>query len=182
MSFTDLKTNCLGIKYVYHLTTKDDMHTYYSFKERFEYRFEDRDKEISLIAQKLSNILMEFDYVLYPQSSSDFLKKLLSHIPVKSFEIAKTPMEDVLKFFETLPLQKNEREANLQRLKEMGGVLKINGLKASQRAKFEPILFQKAPKYEGKGLILDDSCFSGTTMRSLRLAAPDYEYLAIFAK
>lgn len=158
------------------------MHTYYSFKERFEYRFEDRDKEIALLASKVQPILAEFDFIAYPQSSSNFLKKLVEYLKVQSIEILKTPFTEIVDYIKSLPLQKKEKQSHLERLEQMGVAVKINGFKASQRDKYIPILFKRVELPADKGLILDDSCFSGTTMKALKSVAPECEYLAIFAK
>lgn len=158
------------------------MHLYYSFKERFEYRFENRDVEIALMSEKVIPLLQDFDFIVIPQSSSNFLEKILSPVNKPVVKAHKSSMAQVLAFVDTLPLQKKEKLSHLERLAEMGDSLKINGFKASQRVKYEEILFQKPSLPAGNGVILDDSCFSGTTMRALKNIAPHCEYLAIFAK
>lgn len=177
-----MPVNCFGAKYFHHLALKDDMHIYYSFKERFEYRFENREKEIKVLAQKIKPCVADFDFIVYPQSSSNFLKMIVKDLDKLSVEIPKNTKEDVINYIKTLSLQKKELASHLERLEQMQESLKINGFKASQRDKYEAILFKRVDLPYGKGLILDDSCFSGTTMRALKTVIPDCEYMAIFSK
>lgn len=177
----NLQNNEYG-KYLIDLKNVEGMHLYYSMKERFEYRVENRDNTIFEIAQSIQDYVNTFQTILIPQSSSDFLQKLLVALNKEYITIQKTPIPQVIEFTETLNLQKKERLSHLERIESMGDYFKINLMKATQRVKYEPILFQNIENLPSSGLIIDDSCFSGTTYRALKHIAPNYQYLAIFAK
>ena len=178
----NLSVNEQGVKHLIDLKSKENMHLYYGLKNRFEYHVENREEVISQIAQNLLNYVKEYDFIVYPQSSSDFLKKVVFQLGKTSVEIKKSSMQEVMVFMQNLPLQKKERQSHLERLEQMGESLKINQFKASQRVKYEKVLFKKTNLPTGKGLIVDDSSFSGTTYRALKEVASSCDYVAIFAK
>lgn len=64
----------------------------------------------------------------------------------------------------------------------MKDVFQINKMKATQRTKYESIIFEDVNLPEGKGLLIDDSYFSGTTYRSLIEKTGEIDFLAIFSK
>lgn len=178
----NLNVNEQGIEHLIDLKSKENMHLYYGLKNRFEYHVENREAVISQIAQKLLPCVQDYDFIVYPQSSSDFLKKVVSQLEKTIVEIEKSSMQEVMVFMANLPLQKKERQSHLERLELMGESVKINKFKASQRVKYEAVLFKKTTLPAGKGLIVDDSCFSGTTYRALKEVAKNCDYIAIFAK
>lgn len=168
-------------KFLIDLKTMEGMHLYYSMKERFEYRVDNRDEIISDIAKAIKSYVNTFDSIIIPQSSSDFLSKIMEHLNQEYITIPKTEIADIVAFTNQLNLQKKEKISHLERIASMGNNFKINQMKATQRVKYEPVLFQKIVIPE-KGLIIDDSCFSGTTYRALKTIAPNYQYLTIFTK
>lgn len=177
----NLQNNEYG-KYLIDLKTIEGMHLYYSMKERFEYRVDNRDEIIAEMAHSIQAYVNTFDSIIIPQSSSDFLSKLLQFLDKPYITIQKTSIQDVIEFTNSLNLQKKEKLSHLERIHTMGDNFKINLMKATQRVKYEPILFKNVENLPTKGLIIDDSCFSGTTYRALKNIAPNYQYLAIFAK
>ena len=66
-------------KYLIVLKTLEGMHLYYAMKERFDYRVENRDQTIIDIAESIQEYVKNFDTIIIPQSSSDFLQKTLLH-------------------------------------------------------------------------------------------------------
>lgn len=65
----------------------------------------------------------------------------------------------------------------------MGDSFKVNKLKANQRRKYKNIIFRNdicLPP--GKGFILDDSFFSGTTFEALKLSTGIEDGFFIFSK
>lgn len=88
----------------------------------------------------------------------------------------------ILDITNNMKLQKMEKNSHMERIKNMGETFKINALKATQRNKYIPYLFKPATIPEGKGIIIDDSLFSGTTFRALENITGIKDYFAIFSK
>lgn len=164
------------------LKTKEGMHLYYGIKERFEYRLDDREQVISDIARFIKKFTFGYDNIYIPQSSSDFLIKLMENLGVKFEIIYKNKIENVIAFQETLPLQKKERKAHQERFKEMGEFFKINLMKANQRRYYHSVIFDKIPFKPGKNLVIDDSCFSGTTFKGIKEQLSEFDFISIFSK
>lgn len=169
-------------KFLIDLKTHEGMILYYSLKERFEYRLDNRQEIINRIALSIEQYVKQYPFVIIPQSSSDLLERVLQSIDVQFIIVPKNNIETIKEFTSQLSLQKKERLAHLERILTMDNGFKINLMKANQRVKYEPVLFQKIDIPPGKGLILDDSCFSGTTFRALKHIAPNCDYLTIFSK
>lgn len=161
------------------------MHQYYGIKERFEYRLDDRDLFIRQIADDIRHFVQQYDNVYIPQSSSNFLKLLMEHMGIPYTVISKNNLQNVYLFSESLPLQKKERVAHLQRLDDMkqsGDVFKINLMKANQRRYYYSVIFDKVENKPGRNLVIDDSCFSGTTLEGIKSVLTNFDFLAIFSK
>ena len=112
--------------YLIDLKLKESMHLYYALKERFEYTLENREEAIELIAKAIESFTNEYTHIIVPESSSDFLQKILNHLKKEYTVIPKNNIKDVIAFSETLPLQKKERIAHMERLETMPDVFKIN--------------------------------------------------------
>lgn len=164
------------------LKTKEGMHLYYGIKERFEYRLNDREQVISDIANFIKPFILGYENIYIPQSSSDFLIKLMEKIDVKFETIHKNKIENVIAFQEKLPLQKKEKKSHQERFKEMGSFFKINLMKANQRRYYHSVIFEDIPFKPGKNLVIDDSCFSGTTYQGIKEKLPKFDFISIFSK
>lgn len=164
------------------LKTKEGMHLYYGIKERFEYRLDDREQVISDIAEFIKPFTVGYDNIYIPQSSSDFLIQLMKKIGVNFEIIHKNKIENVISFQETLPLQRKERKAHQERFEEMGDFFKINLMKANQRRYYHSVIFDNIPLKPGKNLVIDDSCFSGTTYQGIKEKLKDFHFISIFSK
>lgn len=161
------------------------MHQYYGVKERFEYRLDDRNLFTHQLADTIRSFVQGYDNIYIPQSSSNFLTLLMDSLNTSYTVIPKNNLDNVYLFSESLPLQKKERIAHLQRLDEMkqsGDVFKINLMKANQRRYYHPVIFDKVENKPGRNLVIDDSCFSGTTLEGIKSVLPDFDFLAIFSK
>lgn len=176
-----LHSNEVG-KYLIDLKDKESMHLYYGVKQRFDYTLNDRDAFIRHIASSLSSHIENYDWIAIPESSSDFLTKVMVELQCEYHIIHKNNINNVITFLDTLPLQKKEKIAHLERLKSMGNVFKINLMKSNQRRKYETVIFDKPNNLHGKGLVIDDSLFSGTTLNGLKSVLPPFDFIAIFAK
>lgn len=124
-----------------------------------------------------------YDYVICPESSTDFLDTILSQCDVKVYRVPKNTKEDIVAKIDTLKLQKREKQSHLEHIAEMDNVFKMRGLKLNQRKKYYQHLFKnKTLDLKGKGLIMDDSCFSGTTFDALEFLYGKHDLFAVFAK
>lgn len=176
-----IKQNDVGF-YLIDLKNKESMHLYYGLKGRFEYKVDNRSDVIASIQKSIEEIVNGYDYIVYPESSSSFLSEVVKGFDKPTVLVKKRSIESVMSFFDTLPLQKKERESHLERLKSMGPTFKINLMKSTQRVKYEQVIFESVVLPEGKGLVIDDSHFSGTTYRGLMATTGNLDFLAIFSK
>lgn len=101
---------------------------------------------------------------------------------VMTIKAYKNDIETLFNITNSMKLQKMEKHSHLERIKNMGETFKINALKATQRSKYEPYLFKPIDIPKGKGIIMDDSLFSGTTFRALENITGIKNWFAIFSK
>lgn len=170
------------VHYLIDLKSREAMHLYYGLKNRFEYKVENRDEVIKTIADDICDFVQQYDFVVYPESSASFVGDVLGQIDIPTYQVVKNSIEDVREFSSTLNLQKKERESHEERFALMGPKFKINQMKSTQRIKYEDVIFDQITLPEGKGLIVDDSHFSGTTYRALVTVTGIQDFLAIFSK
>lgn len=181
MTHYTLHQNLTG-HYLIDLKDKEAMHLYYGVKERFDYRLDNRDDFIKDIANSLKPVIHQYDWIAIPESSSDFLSSVMKELGCPYHVVKKNNISNVLQFVETLPLQRKEKIAHIERLNSMGKVFKINLMKSNQRRKYDSVIFENNTNLQGKGLVIDDSLFSGTTLEGLKHALPSFDFIAIFAK
>lgn len=170
------------INYLIDLKSKEAMNIYYGCKLRHGKTVDDRDAFIQQVSESIRSFTAEYDFIVYPESSSDFIQRVVEVQGKRQVIVPKNDVSHLLSLVEGMNLQKAERASHISRINEMGGSFKINSMKATQRDKYEPHLFQATTIPDGRGLIIDDSCFSGTTLRALRAATGVHDYLAIFSK
>lgn len=178
-----MKINAFGIHYLIDLKSKNNMHLYYASKNRYGYQIQERERFIDSLVEQSQDFVSKFDYIIIPESSQtfvlDFSKKFNKPISV----IKKTNISAIIKNIDNLHLQKKEKISHLERIQDMGDTLKINKFKANQRKKYIDLIFEHDyEKKEGKGLIIDDSFFSGTTINSLKNITHIDDVLVIFSK
>jgi len=171
-----------AVHYLIDLKSREAMHLYYGLKNRFEYTVEDRDGVIKSIADDIRDFVQQYDFVVYPESSASFISDVLSQIGIPTYQVVKNSIENVRAFSSTLNLQKKERESHEERFALMGPKFKINQMKSTQRVKYENVIFDTITLPAGRGLIVDDSHFSGTTYRALVSVTGIREFLSIFSK
>lgn len=170
------------VHHLIYLKSREAMHLYYGLKNRFEYTVENREEVIKIIADDIRDFVQHYDFVVYPESSSSFIGDVLGQIDIPTYQVVKNSIENVRLFSNTLNLQKKERESHEERFALMGSKFKINQMKSTQRVKYEDVIFDKIDLPEGRGLIVDDSHFSGTTYRALMTVTGIQDFLAIFSK
>lgn len=160
------------------------MITYHKAKERFGQTIENRDEFIKNISFTIKKYLNDndYDFIIYPESSSDFIEKIVNLTGIPSIKVYKNDIDVILNITNSMKLQKMERWSHIERIKNMGKTFKINALKATQRNKYEPYLFKPVSIPDGKGIIIDDSLFSGTTFRALEKVSGIKNWFAIFSK
>ena len=171
-----------GMNYLFDLKSKEMMHLYYAVKNRHGYSIENRDELIKDIITAIKPSIEKYDFIIYPQSSNDFLEKIIIGLNKTKIMIEKNSIESLLGKIDNLKLQKSEKISHMDRISNMNGSFKINALKATQRKKYEDILFKEIDIPSGNGVIIDDSCFSGTTFNAIKGKTNVQDCLAIFAK
>ena len=166
---------------IYDLKTRENMIIYHSLKERFDYRMSGRQDFILITAKILKEKIRDYDCLIIPESSNNFLEEIVKATDKKYIIIHKTSINHIIQNIDTLGLQKKEKQCHLEKIASMDGVFKVKLLKANQRRKYTNLIFeqQTAPP---NSIIVDDSLFSGTTMESLKYATGCNDYIAIFSK
>jgi hypothetical protein len=171
-----------SVHHLIDLKSREAMHLYYGLKNRFEYTVENREEVVKTIADDIRDFVLQYDFVVYPESSASFISDVLYKIDIPTYQVVKNSIENVRVFSNTLNLQKKERESHEERFALMGPKFKINQMKSTQRVKYEAVIFDKLDLPKGRGLIVDDSHFSGTTYRALATVTGITDFLAIFSK
>lgn len=159
---------------------RDSKKLYFAVKERYGEKLEDRELFINDIVSRLKEPLSKFENIIIPESSNDFIYKVANKLGKNVILVKKTTKDDILKIVETLSFQKSEKESHLDRIIKMNGSFRIKEMKANQRKRYEEFLFEKTDVPENS-VILDDSCFSGTTFRALEYATKCKKFFAIFS-
>jgi len=173
-----------GVHYLFDLKSKESMHLYYAVKNRHGHVLDNREEFINQVIDNIKIFIEKYDFVVFPESSSDFIEKIVLGCNVRYIKVAKNSLECIKEKSQDFNLQKAERSSHNERISNMQISFKINAMKATQRLKYKDVLFQKIDKQllTGKGLIIDDSHFSGTTFSALMDATNIKDCLAIFSK
>lgn len=165
----------------YDLTTRENMILYFSLKNKKGYSLENRDEIIKIISDELQEYVKDFDCVIIPESSSDFLELVIKNLNKPYIKLCKNNIEYFKHLAPTLGLQKIELRSHLQRMDDMGETFKINMLKANQRVHYMKHLF-KQTYVPRNSVLIDDSNFSGTTFEAMRYSTGIQNYLPLFSK
>lgn len=169
--------------YLFNLNSRENMRLYYACKERFGESLQNREEFIAEITKKIKNLIDNKTTILIPESSNDFIFKIASGLDKEIIIVKKNSKENIMEKIDNLNLQKKEKESHLQRILQMKGSFKINSLKANQRIKYQHLLFEKIEiKNPETSIILDDSCFSGTTKNALVESTGVNDFFFIFSK
>lgn len=154
--------------YLYSLHSRESMRLYYAVKERFGEKLPDRKSFIQQVVESITPHFEKYETIIIPESSNTFIQEVAKGLNKKIVVVKKNNKESILKYIESLALQKKEKQAHIERLSEMKTSVKINELKANQRRKYTSILFEKTFIINtDTAIILDDSCFSETTKKAL---------------
>lgn len=165
----------------YDLTTRENMILYFSLKNKKGYSLDNREEIIKNISDELKEYTKDFECVIIPESSSDFLELVIKNLNKPYIKLRKNNIEYFKNLAPTLGLQKAELRSHLQRMEEMGETFKINMLKANQRVHYMKHLF-KQTYVPQNSVLVDDSNFSGTTFEALRYSTGISSYIPIFSK
>lgn len=166
---------------IYDLKTRENMIMYHSLKERFDYRMNNRQDFILTTAKILKEKIRDYDCLIIPESSNNFLEEIVKTTNKKYIIIRKASINHIIQHIDTLGLQKKEKQCHLERIALMDGVFKVKLLTATQRRKYTHLIFEQQ-SVPPNSIIVDDSLFSGTTMESLKYATGCKDYITIFSK
>ena len=114
--------------------------------------------------------LRHYDTILYPESSMPLTCDLAKMLARPYHQIKKRTVAEISTCVENMVLMKDERASINARLNEMQGSFQLHKMKANQRKRFEPLLFNpdSCPHIMGHNvLIVDDSAFTGSTVKAL---------------
>ena len=102
------------------------MITYHKAKERFGQTIENRDEFIKNISFTIKKYLNDndYDFIIYPESSSDFIEKIVNLTGIPSIKVYKNDIDVILNITNSMKLQKMERGSHIERIKNMAKHLK----------------------------------------------------------
>lgn len=154
---------------LYNLKSKENLYSYYSFKEKKGNFFSERYLE-KFLDETESSILkfnnnLKFNTVFVPETSNRNLIILAKRLAENIIIIKKESKEKVIEGLKKQNFQKKEKEALLKSL-ENDKKIKIANIKGNQRKRFIDLLFihhNFPDSYYDNSLFLDDSSFSSTT-------------------
>lgn len=170
------------IKYIIDLKEKDNLRKYYALKDRFEEKIENRERFIIEVAEKIILLTNNYEHIVIPESSCSFVEDVVK-LTNKKYTILKKNSKDYLfNILMNLNIQKKERESHIERFKDMGNSFKINKLKANQRKRYINDLFENVNFEDEKSIIIDDSCFTGTTFLAMKKSTNIEDAIFIFSK
>lgn len=154
---------------------------YYSLKNKHNYSLLNREQIISSISDKIYEIAEIYDHIFIPESSSDFLEKVVLNLKKPYTTVEKNHKEYIKSVMVDFKLQKSERSSHIREIDSMGNSFKINELKANHRKYYIPHLFKQYKQIKNS-IIIDDSNFSGCTRQALINSTGTSNYIAIFSK
>lgn len=170
------------IEYIIDLKNKENMRLYYAIKDRFGEKIDNREEFIKDISNKISILTQKYSYIIIPESSCSFIEDIVKNTGKPYSIIHKRDKTTLFNIMHTLKLHKKEIESQTQRFLEMGDSFKINKLKSNQRKKYINYLFEHNNFHDKNAVIIDDSCFSGTTFEALKIATGVENAIFIFSK
>lgn len=154
---------------------------YFSLKNKHGYSLLNREQIIRSISDKIRIMTDKYNHIFIPESSSDFLYKVILNLNKPYTVVAKNSKDHIQSTINGFNLQKNERLSHLREIDCMESSFKINELKANHRKHYIPHLF-KNYKTIPNSIIIDDSNFSGCTRQALIYSTGTSNYIAIFSK
>ncbi|AUS02919.1 hypothetical protein NVP2275O_338 [Vibrio phage 2.275.O._10N.286.54.E11] len=171
-----------GLRYTYFFDTKEreNLELYFALKGKNDLTLNETAK--TALIQSLASDIGKFDFVYFPESSNPFIKEIASlcGAPV---EIPKNSKDFIKQHIFDMFLMRDEKKAFNEAFDEMGDSFQMHLMKSNQRWRTEKILFQDVAQHEGRIALLDDSVFSGYTLKAAYDKVPEFvEKICIFSK
>lgn len=164
------------MNYIYDLNNKDNLNLYFSFKNKHNFSLSKEEETIEL--NKIKNEIQKidfYDFIIYPESSSTFLKTIISYFNNgEKIEFKKNNKDEILQKIKILKMSKEEFDSQKNRINNME-IFKINKIKTNKRKEYIPYIFERNLIIYNKDillknkkcLIIDDSIFTNTTIDAL---------------
>lgn len=178
----------MNIYNVYDLNVKDNLNLYFSIKLKHNLSISESDyeiilKDIQLYVDKFD----DYDYIIYPESSRNFVKDVVNLFDknIIKIQLEKNDKHTILANILKLKLNKMELKSQINRINKMDK-FKINAIKSNKRNIYIPYIFKHSERdFKGaKVLIVDDSMFTQNTIKailnSLNLNLEDVDIFTVF--
>jgi len=169
----------MEILYLLNLEKDNNLNLYFSLKNKHNLSIKEKEKDefIFKIRNEIKKHVKNIDLIIFPESKSNFLKNVIGSLKIEHLELKKNSKEFIQERLVEMDFSKQEMKSQLIRLKKMGSTFQIHKIKSNQRKKYYPYLFKKTnANLENKKIIfIDDSIFSGSTLKSAKFTINSIE-------
>jgi len=151
-------------------TYSTNLDLYFKLKNRTNIKMKSKEYKtiIKIFATKLKNNSIGYDIVVIPYSSQTFLEDVVKESGVNYIIINKNNKNTILPFIRVSKCNNQVKESQINRINNMEDKFRIKKIKLNQRHLYIPILFKDMKLENKKVLIVDDSIFSGNTIKAIQ--------------
>lgn len=155
---------------LYDTEQNDNVNLYFALKNKHGRLVDDPTPFYHTVERYILENFRDVDTIVYPESSKALNQTIAGMFGGLAFEFKKSKKTTIISKAQELKWNKLEWQSQLSRFEEMGEDFQINKIKPNQRHKYEDFIFDNTNMEHLKGqsvLLLDDSLFSGSTVRSM---------------
>lgn len=150
-----------GIRYVFD-ASHASLPLYFSLKGKHGYSLDNRETFVAAIRPLVESVAAVYDLVVYPESRFSFVAELVKNLPAQ--QLHKRSKDEVIELaLAHAGWSKQERRSQERCWLQMGDCFTINQVKANQRRRYMPYLFETIDVSQKRVLFLDDFIMSGNT-------------------
>lgn len=141
---------------------------YFALKGKHDYVLANADAFLAEVRQQVELVAADYDVVAYPESRFPFLRTVVAGLS-NAVELRKRFKDEIFELAGAgHKWSKLERLSQAQARAKMGESFTINLIKANQRQRYAPFLFQPVSLAPGaRVLLLDDFIMTGMTLRAM---------------
>lgn len=175
--------NEIKVNYLFE-TGKSSIKTYYQMKNKQNLSFEKDEKEMfiqNIIKQIKDNYELDnYDYILMPETKNECFKEIIEQLNKRTVVFTKNSKEEVLNQLSLQKMMKDERKKLVSAIECMDDI-KIGLIAANQRLRVANLLFKvQEDLTDKKVLFMDDSVFTGSTLKAISQFIKIEEALVLF--
>lgn len=174
----------MNVHYLYEIES-DVIKTYYQMKNKNQNFFNAEEKELFVqkIVNKVNKIynLGHYDCILIPETENQCFKEIVARLKIKTVILQKNSKKQVLERLALQSMMKDERKKLVSCIESMQEI-KIGLIASNQRVRVSNILFHINEDLKDKRILfMDDSVFTGSTLKAIRLLVNFKEAFVLFS-